>query len=157
MYSRLNPVKMVRNGLLSVALTASMLGGQTIPLNIQTISKDDGSKNVTFLTIRREGLIKNGRLGELYINEKFVCYTLENDKLKIPPGTYNITRTRKGFRLQKVPGRYNINIEIGNYPFESLGCVFVGTGYNADGVTGSKIALLRLIRFVKFPAVVLIS
>lgn len=156
-FSHSNRVKTVSNGLLSVVLTASMLAGKTIPSNTMTTLNDGGNKNITFLTIKRSKLIKNGRLGELYVNENFVCYTLENDTLKIPPGSYNLTRTQKGFRLHKVPGRYNVNIEIGNYPFESLGCIFVGTKITDVGVEGSKIALLRLIRLVKLPAVVLIS
>ena len=75
----------------------------------------------------------------------------------IPAGTYSIIHHNKGFRLEGVQGRTHINIEIGNYPFESLGCIFVGTSRTDKGVFGSKIALLRLLRLVSLPASVTIS
>lgn len=93
----------------------------------------------------------------MYVNQKFVCYTLENLDKKIPSGTYIVSKIRKGYRLQGVPGRSNINIEIGNYPFESLGCIFVGTSKDSKGVYGSKIALFRLARLVSLPAQIEVS
>lgn len=101
--------------------------------------------------------IDNAVWGELYLDGTFICFTLENNTKKIPSGSYVIHKTQKGFRLEGVPGRSNINIEIGNYPFESLGCIFVGTKKTDKGVEGSKIALLRLVRVVKLPAVLVVA
>lgn len=109
------------------------------------------------LTLTRTETRGNGVWGELFVNGKFVCYTLENDTKKIPTGSYKIHKVKRGYRLEGVEGRSNINIEVGNYPFESLGCIFVGTKKTDLGVEGSKIALLRLARVVSLPAVLVIS
>ncbi len=112
---------------------------------------------LTVLTIKRTERINDSQWGELYVNGKFICFTLENYPKEIPPGSYKISKTQKGFRLNKVPGRTNINIEIGNYPFESLGCIFVGTKKTPTGVANSRIALLRLAASVKLPALLVVS
>lgn len=67
-----------------------------------------------------------------------------------------ITKTKRGFRLEGVRARSQINIEAGNYPFESLGCIFVGTKRTPEGLEGSKAALLRLALAVKLPAQIVI-
>ncbi len=140
---------------------ASMLVGATILLNTTSTSNAVDSLNskpvVTSLTMKRDLIQNDAVFGSLYVNGVFVCYTLENRDKMIPPGTYEVSHTTKGFRLHGVKGRSNINIEIGNYPFESLGCIFVGTGKTATGVTGSKIALIRLVRLVSLPASLTIS
>jgi hypothetical protein len=107
--------------------------------------------------MKRETIKGDAVFGSLYVNGVFVCYTLENREKMIPPGTYNVYRTKKGFTLTGVKGRTNINIEIGNYPFESLGCIFVGTAKTPSAVLHSKIALLRLVRLVSLPASLTIS
>lgn len=109
---------------------------------------------MTVLTLKRTETIDKGTFGELYINGQRECYTLENTAKMIPAGIYTIVKIPKGYRLQSVPGRSNINIEIGNYPFESLGCIFVGTSKDLNGVYGSKVALWRLVRHVKLPATI---
>ncbi len=151
---------MAYNGLLNVVRTASMLAGVIILLSTTNTSKCEENKSLqpsTSLMMKRESYVKNAVFGSLYVNGKFVCYTLENREKMIPTGTYRILRHSKGFTLTGIKGRSQINIEIGNYPFESLGCIFVGTGRTATGLTGSKIALLRLIRLVPFPAQIEIS
>ncbi len=149
------------NGSWKGARIVSMLAGVTILLNTPTISRSDDKKNSTIvstsLTMKREEIKGNAVFGRLLINGEFVCYTLENREKMIPPGTYKVTRTNKGFRLVGVQGRSNINIEIGNYPFESLGCVFVGMTRNSKGVFGSKRTLFKLIRLVSLPASLTIS
>lgn len=109
------------------------------------------------LILTRMTVANGGVYGELYLDGKFICYTLENEQKKIPAGSYIVSKTKRGFRLEGVPGRTNINIEVGNYPFESLGCVFVGTKITDKGLEGSKLALLRLALAVKLPAQLSIS
>lgn len=69
--------------------------------------------------------------GKLYINEQFVCYTLEPlDKL-IDLGTYkckpevNIKNQRR-IRLFQVPKRSGILIHVGNNKSDTQGCILVG-------------------------------
>lgn len=139
------------NGILSV--------GQTVPVLKYGTENHFSTKTLTLttLSLKRTETIDNAVWGSLYVNGKFICYTLENNIKKIPAGTYKIRRVQRGFRLEGVQGRSNINIEIGNYPFESLGCVFVGTKKTSRGIEGSKLALFRLIHTVEPPALLVIS
>ena len=130
--------------ILSVGLTGPVLSSGTV-ITSQT------------LTLKRTETKGNSVWGELWIEKKFICYTLENDKLKIPSGTYKISKGKKGFRLHGVEGRSNINIEAGNYPFESLGCIFVGLEKTPAGVRGSRAALWRLAANVRLPAIIVIQ
>ena len=81
--------------------------------------------------------------GNLYIEDKFECYTLEDpvrdkkfDKITaIPPGTYPITlwlSPKFGLvpRLHHVPGYTDILIHLGNYAHQTDGCILVGKSYN---------------------------
>ena len=144
------------NGLLKDVRIASIAVFLPILCGITNTSRCEDRKNSqpkTSLMMRRESIKGKAVFGSLYVNGKFVCYTLENREKMIPPGVYTITRSKKiGFVVEGVSGRTHINIEVGNYPFQSLGCIFTGTGKTEKGLTGSKIALLRLIRLVTLPA-----
>lgn len=115
------------------------------------------SKNYQILTLTRIETRGLSVWGTLDLDGKFMAYTLENETKKIPAGSYVVHKTKRGFRLEAVPGRSKINIEVGNYPFESLGCIFVGTKKTAEGVEGSKLALLRLGLAVHLPAVLVVT
>jgi len=132
--------------------TAILSVGMTVP--VQSFGMEQVSQT---LTLKRTETKGKAVWGELWIDGKFICYTLENRELKIPSGTYTISKGKKGFRLHGVEGRSNINIEAGNYPFESLGCIFVGMEKTSTGVRGSRAALWRLIANVRLPAVVVIQ
>src|SRR5579863_9325186 len=86
-------------------------------------------------------------VGELSANGSFLCYTLElawfwnmNFRSCVPPGKYpGFLRYDKpdGWRIQlkQVPGdRTGVQIHIGNYPRDVVGCVLVGTAYSPDAV-----------------------
>jgi hypothetical protein len=76
--------------------------------------------------------------GELFVDGRFLCHTLELPYLgnasfisSIPSNTYtaflrydNADQWR--IQLQDVPGRTGIQIHVGNYPAEIQGCVLVG-------------------------------
>ena len=96
--------------------------------------------------------------GDLSVDGKFVCHTLElpwrwNEKNVscIPPGEYAaFLRYDKpdGWRIQllAVPGgRTGVQIHVGNYPRQIRGCVLVGTSFASDAVFHSEDAyqLLR--------------
>ncbi len=134
----------------AVAVSIAILSvGQTV------LGQRSGTETPSqILTLTRTETKADAVWGELYVDKKFICYTLENDKLKIPAGTYRVTKSKKGFRLEGVPGRSKINIEIGNYPFESLGCIFVGLERTPKGLRGSRGALWRLAANVRLPAVI---
>ena len=92
-------------------------------------------------------------VGKLYANGKYICYTLElawlwnsNYVSCVPPGQYgsHIRHDKAdGWRIQldHVPGpRTGVQIHIGNYPRDIVGCVLVGTQYGPDCVFNSHYA-----------------
>lgn len=84
--------------------------------------------------------------------QRLVCRTLElpwkdnvHDESCCPPGIYAAhrrlgTENRHGydvFELEGVPGRSNIQIHIGNFAHDSLGCILVGNAF--DIANGQRI------------------
>ena len=153
----LNKAKLSLLFILALCANGMILNAGPIDLDPKFGMVSTSSMTKSTLTLTRMKTIDNAVWGTLVVDGKFICYTLENNTKKIPAGSYVIHKTRKGFRLEGVPGRSNINIEVGNYPFESLGCIFVGTKQTPEGVEGSKTALFRLVRVVKLPALLVIS
>jgi len=109
------------------------------------------------LVINRKIAFAEGLIGELSVNGAFVCYTLElawlwneNKKSCVPPGKYNgflrhdhMDKWR--IELAGVPGhREHVQIHIGNYPRNTVGCVVVGTSYTPDAVWNSAQAYEKL-------------
>lgn len=90
-------------------------------------------------------------MGYMSVNDKAMFYTLElpwkdnQNKIScIPAGTFNgILRydhsDKWRIELQNVPNRGNVQIHIGNYTKNTLGCILVGdnANTNACSVTGS--------------------
>lgn len=138
--------------ILAVSVNSQILNAGQIAPAQKSGTVQPSLTTLQILTLKRVETIKGGVYGELYLEGKLICYTLENEQKKIPAGSYIISKTKRGFRLNNVPGRAYINIEAGNYPFESLGCIFVGTGRTDKGVTGSRAALLKLALAVQLPA-----
>lgn len=109
------------------------------------------------IVIRRKHSFAESIIGELYINGAFLCYTLElawlwnaKNKSCVPPGEYRAHlrfdhKDKWRIELLNVPGnRQNVQIHIGNYPKDVLGCVLVGTSFAADKVLDSTRAYEKL-------------
>lgn len=113
---------------------------------------------MTNLTLKRFIFAENETIGELTLGGEHLCYTLEDPprdvKIKgrtcIPYGRYPLSLVQaSGFnrRYQKrfgeqwhpgivtvedVPGFSMIRMHIGNYNWDTDGCVLVGTGYSSN-------------------------
>lgn len=115
------------------------------------------------LLLQRKTEINNAVLGELFINGKFFCYTLE-DKIRdvkikhqtcISPGEYKIALTMsQRFKtilplLLDVPNFTGIRIHAGNTIEDTSGCLLVGTAIKENTLLHSKVALQELINKFK--------
>lgn len=77
-------------------------------------------------------------MGELYLNDTFLCYTLENAKKAIPCGYYDVTNSvspkfKRNLPLisgSKCSASRGIRVHKGNSWKDSAGCVLVGMGAN---------------------------
>jgi hypothetical protein len=110
------------------------------------------------LSLQRDESTQVSTTGVLSVNGMQVCHTLElpdtyngqkdvPDKTCIPAGIYPVVLapSQKFGRvmplLQRVPGRYSIEIHWGNTAEDTLGCILVGTYHPyPDEITGSKLA-----------------
>jgi len=111
------------------------------------------------ITITRDVVKKDCITGFLRVNGNLICVTLElpwsdnsPEASCIPYGTYygNFRYDKSDkwrIQLLDVPKRSNVQIHIGNYPWETTGCILVGTSADPSNCTisGSKAAyeLLR--------------
>ena len=114
--------------------------------------------------------------GQLYINDKFECMTLEDEdrgltqdmplseitakkvfaKTAIPTGRYEVTMTfsnhfKKYMPLvMKVPGFEGIRIHSGNKPEDTEGCLLTGNEDPSDGFMGeSKAATQKIYSLIE--------
>lgn len=89
------------------------------------------------LVLIRTGLSynKKGVFGELYLNNHFICWTLENRSKLIPAGGYIVKNSQSPKFKRELPLLYNkvvqvsrgIRIHVGNDAVkDSRGCVLVG-------------------------------
>ena len=89
------------------------------------------------LVLIRTGLNynKKGVFGELYLNNHFICWTLENRSKLIPAGGYLVKNSQSPKFKRELPLLYNkvvqasrgIRIHVGNDAVkDSRGCVLVG-------------------------------
>jgi hypothetical protein len=114
-------------------------------------------------------------IGELYIDNKFICYTLEdkdrnlkkNDPVNyiiknkiygltaIPSGTYKvIINLSNRFNiimplLLDVPGYEGVRIHSGNTSADTLGCILLGLIKDKDFVGDSRKAFAKLMDLIK--------
>ena len=101
-------------------------------------------------------------IGELYVDEKKVGYSLEriwkrnaSQISSIPSGVYSAVVRKDGkigWRLEliDVPGRENIQIHVGNWVFQTTGCILIGKEVVLGGaVLNSNKALKELRRLLK--------
>lgn len=99
-------------------------------------------------------------IGELSIDGKFECYTLEDKereiKIKgetaIPKGTYlvGITLSNRFKRLLpilvNVPNFEGVRIHSGNSNHDTEGCILVGTTRSTDFIGNSRVAFDKLFK-----------
>lgn len=119
------------------------------------------------LTLNRIFLGSSATIGELLVNDKHLCDTLEDrvrpegekvyGKTAIPEGTYEVKLTHSP-RFKKilpeilnVPNFSGIRIHTGNSSKDTEGCILVGTwdGEKEDWVGSSKIAFDELMTLLE--------
>ena len=114
------------------------------------------------LLILRDTFSDKSTVGELFLNGKFMCDTLENPELNnvrniscIPEGEYSVrlrtaresaTRDYLHLLVKDVPNRDYILFHIGNYPKSTRGCILVGIGRKQAFVSNSTLAMDLLIK-----------
>lgn len=111
---------------------------------------------------------ENFTVGKLFIDDEFICYTLEDtvrqiegkpvaewkiqNQTAIPTGTYPLTLTFSN-RFQRilplinnVEGFIGIRIHTGNSPLDTDGCILVGSAWDGTSgwISGSKEAFSKL-------------
>lgn len=119
------------------------------------------------LTLNRIFLGSSATIGELLVNDKHLCDTLEDrvrpegekvyGKTAIPEGTYEVKLTHSP-RFKKilpeilnVPNFSGIRIHTGNSSKDTEGCIIVGTwdGEKEDWVGNSRIAFDELMTLLE--------
>jgi len=112
------------------------------------------------ITIKRLHKTEHSTIGELSIDGKFECYTLEDVerevKIKgetaIPKGTYivGITLSSRFKRLlpilANVPNFEGVRIHSGNTNHDTEGCILVGATRSIDYVGNSRLAFEKLFK-----------
>ena len=90
------------------------------------------------LILVREKATEKAVQGCLFLNDTFICYTLENAAKAIPTGGYNIENSKSPKFKRELPLLYSravpasrgIRIHVGNTVASSSGCILVGMGRN---------------------------
>ena len=98
------------------------------------------------LILVREMATEKAVQGCLFLNDTYICYTLENAAKAIPTGGYNIENSKSPkFKRElpllfskAVPASRGIRIHVGNSWKDSSGCVLVGMGRNGDKLVESQ-------------------
>ena len=107
------------------------------------------------LTIKRLHKTENSTIGEMSIDGKFECYTLEDverdtkvfGKTAIPKGIYEVTMTMSNrFKkmmplLLNVPNYAGVRIHSGNKAEDTEGCILLGQTRSIDAISGSRLAI----------------
>ena len=119
-----------------------------------------------FIEVKR--LQDNGKAttGEMYVDGKFECYTLEDTynypkvfgKTRIPEGSYAVELRKEGGMVQKYNAKYPdhdgmlwlrdvpnfkyVYIHVGNFHEDTDGCILVGKTLG-DGTIGNSVAAYK--------------
>lgn len=110
------------------------------------------------ILVKRLHYTANSIVGEMYVNGKFECYTLEDierkvkvtGKTAIPKGTYDVAITMSNrFKkrlplLLNVPNFTGIRIHSGNAAIHTEGCILVGRTRSTDFIGESRKAFKSL-------------
>lgn len=109
------------------------------------------------ITLKRLHKTDKSTIGELSIDGKFECYTLEDverkekvfGKTAIPKGTYELVMTMSNrFKkimplLLNVPNYAGVRIHSGNKAEDTEGCLILGTTRGLDFIGGSRDAIAK--------------
>jgi len=115
------------------------------------------------LLLKRIHRTNNSTIGELFIDGKFECYTLEDierdvkvkSETAIDKGTYKVilsmsNRFKKVMPLLlNVPKFEGIRIHSGNTNHDTEGCILVGTSRSKDFIGNSRKAFDSLMKKLK--------
>jgi hypothetical protein len=115
------------------------------------------------ILLKRLHKTANSTIGELSINGKFECYTLEDvereskiyGKTAIPKGTYEIVMTMSNrFKvvlplLLNVKNFEGVRIHAGNSAKDTEGCILLGQTRSVDFIGNSKMALVKFVQKLK--------
>lgn len=115
------------------------------------------------LLLKRIHKTNNSTIGELSINGKFECYTLEDvervekvhGKTAIPKGRYQVVITMSNrFKVElplllNVPNFDGIRIHAGNKANDTEGCLLLGTTRSVDFIGNSKLAMSKFLPKLK--------
>lgn len=110
------------------------------------------------LKLKRLHRTANSTIGELYLNGKFECYTLEDverevkiqNQTAIPKGKYNVIINQSvRFKqlmplLLNVPNFRGVRIHSGNHKNNTEGCILVGQTRGVDFIGKSRAAYRQL-------------
>src|SRR6202035_1383612 len=108
-------------------LLAGFVGFTTLNANpksleLNSLMGGNSSMITTRLTLNRSRANSEAIIGELYINGRFECYTLEDATYTITPGTYDVILHKSPhfhgqyvLLLRGVKGRTGIEIHVGNF------------------------------------------
>lgn len=108
------------------------------------------------MIINRIHIFGNNVIGELFINDMFVCNTLENKYKLIYRGLYNLRTdiTSPKFKMKlprlEVEGRSGILIHAGNSYIDTEGCILVGTYTGGDRIWNSRTYLKKVINLIEY-------
>lgn len=123
------------------------------------------------LRLQREILTAQSTIGRLFVDDVFMCWTLEDvdreittdmplsqitstkvyGRTAIPRGSYRVvvdlsSKFNKLLpRLVDVPGFVGIRIHAGNHSMHTLGCILVGLSHGHNEIFNSKQAMNRVL------------
>lgn len=118
------------------------------------------------IKIVRDTYTQESTISNLYINDVFFCYVLEDKvrkaneakiwgKTAIPAGTYTVVLTFSD-RFQQymplllnVPGYQGVRMHWGSFAKDTEGCLLVGTNKMKDFINGSKTMYAKLFAVLK--------
>jgi hypothetical protein len=117
------------------------------------------------ITVQRKTKTSDGIMGQLKLDwNPFTCVTLENLKLSIPAGTYDLNFTYSPHFNRIMPhlivpsrdslagGDAGIRIHWANFPAQLDGCIAVGTMVDGDSIDESLIPFNQLYAILNMQA-----
>lgn len=117
---------------------------------------------VAIMTLNRTDFTDQSTIGELTLNNEFLCWMLEPTcrkqegvKLAIPAGKYEITTYDSPKNdmvvplLKEVPGHSFVEIHPGNYPKDTEDCLLPGLVKATDYVGQSRMAFKKIMPIIE--------